>query len=79
MGYLAGAIDLLYREAESGQLVVVDFKTDRVTADELARQAAGYRRQGELYCRAVREALELAAPPHFELWFLHPGRVLRLW
>lgn len=78
--YLAGAIDLLYREPTSGELVVADFKTDAVMGEEeLQHAAAGYRRQGELYCRAVQQALELPALPHFELWFLHPGRVVRLW
>ena len=29
-----------------------------------------------LYARAVAEALELALPPRFELWLVHPGRVV---
>ncbi len=80
LDYLVGAVDLLYREAGSGDLVVADFKTDTVAReDDLERAAARYRRQGELYCRALHEALALPALPHFELWFLHPGRVVRLW
>lgn len=80
LGYLVGAVDLLYREAGTGELVVVDFKTDALARDdEMERAAASYRRQGELYCRALQQALELATRPHFELWFLHPGRVVRLW
>lgn len=78
--YLTGAVDLLYRESASQELVVVDFKTDAVAGeDELQEAATRYRRQGELYCRALQEALALPTPPHFELWFVHPGRVLRLW
>lgn len=80
LDYLVGAVDLLYRETNSGELVVVDFKTDAVAGgDDIERAATRYRRQGELYCQALREALELPAPPHFELWFLHPGQVVRLW
>ena len=34
-----------------------------------------YRAQGAHYVRAIHEALQLANPPRFELWFLHPGRI----
>jgi len=78
--YLTGAVDLLYREPGSEELVVVDFKTDALVGDdEIAQAATRYRRQGELYCQALRDALALPSPPHFELWFVHPGRVVRLW
>lgn len=80
LGYLTGAVDLLYRDPHLGTWVVADFKTDAVeTAEEMAQAAASYRRQGELYCRAVKEALRLSTSPHFELWFLQAGQVVRLW
>lgn len=73
-----GAIDLLYREPGTGEWVVADFKTDRVEGDaELAERARAYASQGEVYTRAVREALGLDREPRFELWFLHPGRIER--
>lgn len=80
LGYLSGAVDFLYWEAPAGPLVVADFKTDAVESEEeLARAVKGYARQGELYCRAVQQALGLPGRPHFELWFLQMGRIVRLW
>jgi len=74
---LAGAIDLLYRDPETGELVIVDFKTDEVESDEdVVRRAGAYAPQGEVYRRAIEEALGLPEPPRFELWFLHAGRVV---
>ena len=49
---LEGAIDLLYEQPD-GTLVVVDYKTDRVTDAELAIRAASYRAQGEAYATTV--------------------------
>ena len=73
LGFVTGSIDLLYRD-DDGRLVVVDYKTDRVDA----RPDAGdtrerYARQGELYCRAVAEALGADRPPRFEIWWLRSG------
>lgn len=79
VAFLAGAIDLLYRDPASGELVVADYKTDRVDGDEALRaRAEGYRTAGRLYCRAVEEALGLPEPPRFELWFLLADRVVTL-
>lgn len=75
-GFVAGAIDLLYRDPEDGQLVVADYKTDLVAGPgALERRVEGYAGQGEVYVRAVQEALGLPEPPRFELWFLDAGRV----
>jgi ATP-dependent exoDNAse (exonuclease V) beta subunit len=69
-------VDLLYRDPASGELVVVDYKTDRVTdGAEIDEHAARYGAQGAGYVRAVQEALGLDAPPRFELWFLAAGEV----
>jgi ATP-dependent exoDNAse (exonuclease V) beta subunit len=74
VGFVAGAIDLVHRDPETGQLVVVDYKTDRVeTPAQIAERAKAYAPQGAEYQRALRDALGLAAPPRFELWFLHAG------
>jgi ATP-dependent exoDNAse (exonuclease V) beta subunit len=73
---VSGTVDLLYRDAGSGELVIADYKTDEVAGAELARRAAVYASQGAAYVRAVQQALDLAAPPRFELWFVHAGRVV---
>ena len=76
VGVVAGAIDLLYRDPDDGRIVIADYKTDEVrTEKEAQARAAIYSSQGELYARAIREALELAEIPRFELWFLRPGAV----
>jgi ATP-dependent exoDNAse (exonuclease V) beta subunit len=76
VGFIAGAVDLLYRDAASGELVIADYKTDEVAGAEVAGRAALYASQGEVYVRAVRDALDLDAAPRFELWFVHAGAVV---
>ena len=77
LGHVVGAIDLLYREPETGEWVVADYKTDAVASDgEMRERASHYASQGGAYLRAVREALELPKPPRFELWFLTRGECL---
>jgi ATP-dependent exoDNAse (exonuclease V) beta subunit len=77
LGCHAGAIDLLYRDPESGGLVVADFKTDRVeTPAELIARAAVYHPQEALYARAVQEMTDAARPPRTELWFLWADTVI---
>ncbi|MEA2690931.1 MAG: ATP-dependent helicase/nuclease subunit, partial [Acidobacteriota bacterium] len=77
VGYVAGAIDLLYKDVGTGSLVVADYKTDEVQGEEaLAARATAYAPQGAAYVRAVAEALGLPEPPRFELWFLPAGRVV---
>ena len=71
VGYLAGAIDLVYRDPNSGELVVADYKTDSLPdAEALHDRVAAYAKQGAVYQRAIREALDLSYTPRFELWFL---------
>ena len=78
VAYLSGSIDLLYRDPLDGQLVVVDYKTDRA-ADESAldARAAHHARQGRDYVRALREAFESSEDPRFELWFLRHDRCIQ--
>lgn len=79
VGFVAGAIDLVYRDPADGAFVVVDFKTDDVAdGEELLERARVYRSQGEIYVRAVAEALELSGPPRCEFWFVGPGRIVAL-
>ncbi len=76
VGFVSGAVDLLYRDPETGRLVIADYKTDDVEIpEEIERRAAVYAPQGAVYVRALQEALALPKPPRFELWFLRAGRV----
>jgi len=77
VGFVAGAIDLLYRDPATGGLVVADYKTDAVAGEELEARAQGYLPQGAVYTRALARALGLATPPRFELWFLSAGQIWR--
>jgi ATP-dependent helicase/nuclease subunit A len=75
LGFASGSVDLLYRDAD-GRLVVVDYKTDRESAEEApVAPPERYARQGELYCRAVGEALGEDPPPRFEIWWLRTGEI----
>ena len=77
--FVAGAIDLVYRDPDSGEWVIVDYKTDVVgDAAALEAHAQSYAGQGAIYRRALRGALGLAAPPRFELWFLASDRCVAL-
>jgi ATP-dependent exoDNAse (exonuclease V) beta subunit len=80
VGFVSGALDLLYRDPETGDLVVADYKTDRVEVEgdlsALTDLVGAYAPQARLYARAVREALDLPEPPRAELWFLWAGRVV---
>jgi ATP-dependent helicase/nuclease subunit A len=76
VGYIAGAIDLVYRDPASGEIVVADFKTDRIAQErEVAKRVSQHRAQAELYRRATLETLRLPRAPRLELWFLDADRV----
>lgn len=78
LDFVAGAIDLIYRDPESGAVVVADYKTDRVEdEDALTARATVYEAQEQVYVDAVQTALGLAEPPQAELWFLWPDRLWR--
>jgi ATP-dependent exoDNAse (exonuclease V) beta subunit len=77
VGYVSGTIDLLYRDPDSGELVVADYKTDRVPAETpLTEHGRAYSHQGDVYRRAVREAFALGYTPRFELWYLRRGEIV---
>jgi ATP-dependent helicase/nuclease subunit A len=77
VGYRIGLIDLVYRDRGSGELVVVDYKTDAVnTREEAEARAVHYAAQASAYPRAVRQALGLDRDPRFELWFLAVDRAI---
>jgi len=57
--------------------VVVDYKTDSVSSDDVLRsRVAAYALQGRVYTRAIRDALSLAHEPRMELWFIAADRVV---
>ncbi len=77
VGCISGVVDLVYRDPATGELVVADYKTDRVESEaELRERARRYAPQGGVYQRALREGLDLAYTPRFELWFLHADRIV---
>ena len=65
-----GIIDMLIQTPEG--LAVIDFKTDNITAEEVAERAEFYRRQLELYGRAASEILKTKLLGRW-LYFLTPG------
>lgn len=69
--YLQGFIDCLYRDSEGGWRVV-DYKTNRVTADQTASRAADYELQMLVYGLAVEQILR-CPPAELVLCFLRPG------
>jgi len=76
VGYVAGSVDLVLRERASGALVVVDHKSDAVTAEEVEAVAAAYAPQLRAYGRALRLALGLDRAPRLEAWFLALDRAV---
>ena len=65
-----GIIDLLVKRPDG--LLVIDFKTDRITAEEVSERAELYRRQLELYGRAASAILKDKVLGKW-LYFLTPG------
>ena len=73
---LQGIVDCCFVRPD-GTLAVVDFKTDRVTGEEVARRAAGYRPQLTAYSRALERVLEKTVSRRV-LYFLHAGQAVEL-
>ncbi|MCK5379060.1 MAG: PD-(D/E)XK nuclease family protein, partial [Acidobacteria bacterium] len=76
VGAVTGAIDLVYRDPETGEIVVADYKTDQLADDaEIHNRAVVYQPQLEIYARALQQALNLDVTPRQELWFVGSGVV----
>lgn len=75
VAYVAGAVDMVYRDPADGQIVVVDYKADVLEpgSAEVEARARAYARQGAFYRRAVEDAL--GCPARLELWFLWPDEI----
>jgi ATP-dependent helicase/nuclease subunit A len=79
VGFFGGAVDLLYRDPESGHLIVADYKTDSIaTSEEMEGLCAVYSSQGSHYIRALKEMLGEKGVLEFELWFLQADAIRKV-
>lgn len=72
--FVQGVIDLLF-EDEQGRLVLLDYKTDKNTSAEQARER--YQVQIELYSQAVEELLQQKVAERY-LYLLQSGSLVQL-
>jgi len=72
---IRGQVDLWFEEG--GELAIVDYKTDAVTAAEAHQRARDYELQVRLYALAV-ERVAGRAPDHAWLHFLRPNTVVEV-
>ena len=70
-----GIIDMLVQTPNG--LLVIDFKTDNITAEQVAKRVELYREQLELYCRAAGAILKAEILGKW-LYFLTPGCAVEL-
>ena len=73
---LQGVVDCAFETAEGG-LVVVDFKTDRITPSQQAQRAGSYRPQLEAYALALGQVLEKEVTEKV-LYFFHTNSAVKL-
>ncbi len=69
-GSVEGKVDLVLRDAEG--ILVIDYKTDKIDGEKARERAEKYRRQGELYGRALSDALGVEIK-RFGVAFLRPA------
>ena len=67
---MQGVVDCCFEE--DGGITVLDYKTDRVTAEQVPARAALYRPQLQTYAKALERIFGLPVR-HSILWFLHSG------
>ena len=70
-----GIIDLLIRTPEG--LIVIDFKTDHITAGQTKGRAQNYAGQMNLYCLAAKAILKQPVKARY-LYFLSPGAAVEI-
>jgi len=70
-----GIIDMLVQTSQG--LIVIDFKTDDISAGQVASRAELYRQQLTLYARAASAILKFE-PVAKWLYFLTPGRAVEI-
>ena len=67
---IQGVIDVFWEEEDG--LVLLDYKTDRVSPSEIPARAERYRTQLLAYAGALERIFGLPVQ-RCVLWFLHPG------
>ncbi len=72
---MEGRIDLVYER--DGRLYVADYKTDRLTAEEIGQAMSQYEHQASVYSEAVRRGLERDVAA-FRLILLRLGRAVEV-
>ena len=72
---LQGVVDCAFETPDG--LVVVDFKTDRVTPQQQSQRAEGYRPQLEAYALALGKVLEKDVSEKL-LYFFHTNSTVKL-
>jgi len=70
-----GIIDMLVRTPQG--LVIIDFKTDKITANQVTERSELYRRQLDLYSRAASAILKSESIAKW-LYFLNPRCVIEV-
>ena len=70
---MEGVIDLIYEK--NGLLYLADYKTDKISKEQLSEGAARYRQQAEIYSHAVRQSLG-REPAAFKIIFLRLGEAV---
>lgn len=72
---MEGVIDLICRL--DGRIWIADYKTDAVSAEDVAARAEVYRRQADIYKAAVHQSLGISSAV-FHLIFLRPCVALEM-
>jgi ATP-dependent exoDNAse (exonuclease V) beta subunit len=70
---MEGVIDLVYRV--NGDIWIADYKTDHITAEEIAERAEEYQLQARIYTEAVTTCVGIR-PKGFQFIFLRTGTVV---
>jgi len=68
---MRGTIDILYKT--DNRIIIADYKTDHIKANELPAKTAKYNYQKEVYIEAVKRCLQIDNP-EFKLIFLRLGK-----
>jgi|SRR3990167_6504860 len=72
---MRGTIDILYKI--DNRLIIADYKTDHIKANELPAKTATYNYQKEVYIEAVKRCLQIDNP-EFKLIFLRLGKAISI-
>ena len=73
---LQGTIDCFFEEA-NGKIVLLDYKTDNITADEAEKRAQQYKIQLDCYNRALETIFGKKADESY-IYFLNCSKAVKL-